>query len=448
MPHTVREGEFMPKKRGIGKGNIPIEKEFARRIEDGKIIKELPYITYNGELVSLFSVVHPTICKMCGAKLYIDQYGNRYILSSFGILEIPVTYWVCSNDNCKTHYHDEIIGVTSSKNYSDEYLEKQFYTRYKGKCSLFNNRAVGEIYTSDGDYDGRAACPTTLWKYEQVKGTFSIEDLRNTNIDFDGTIHCDGYWIKEGWRKFVEMQLGRKLTNKEWKKLRYKVIYVIATNDKVILDFEITDIHPSYISLIPLFSRVKTRLGEEKIKKVVSDEDSAIIGAVNSVLPDATHSFCVFHQLQHLTKLYIDDFKSLDKLPYWDKKFYEIAQELILADNTILSTIKLQELRSMLKDQDLTTTSEIAMEFVEKTYMKNKKILMSGFVPETNNVMEQLFSFINDFVYQIKSFKIRSGLKNWASNMLSIWNSREFNTGNYRGLSPLEISEYKYSGIS
>jgi hypothetical protein len=359
-----------------------------------------------------------------------------------------VIYWVCSNDACNSHYHDKIIGVTGSKNYSDEYLDKQFYTRYKGKCSLFNNRTVGEIYTSEGDYEGRAACPATLWKYEQGNGTVSIEELRKTDVDFDGTIHCDGYWIKEGWRKFIEMQLGRELSNKEWKKLRYKVIYVIATNDKVILDFEITDIQPSYISIIPLFSRVKIRLGEDNIKKVVSDEDSAIIGAVNSVLPDAIHSFCVFHQLKNLTKLYLDDFKTLDKLPYWDKMFYKIAQELILADNTILSTIKLQELRSMFKDQYLTTTSENAMQFIEEAYKKNKKILMSGFVPETNNVMEQLFSFINDFVYQIKSFKISSGLKNWASNMFSVWNSREFNTGKYRGLSPLDISEYKYSGIS
>lgn len=438
----------MSKKVGIGKGNISIEKEFAKRIEDGKIINELPYVIYDRELVRLFTVFHPPICIECGAKLYIDQYWNRYILSSFGILEIPVIYWVCSNNVCNSHYHDEIIGVTGSKNYSDEYLDKQFYTRYKGKCSLFNNRTVGEIYTSDGGYEGRAACPTTLWKYEQVKGTFSIEELRNTDIDFDGTIHCDGYWIKEGWRKFIEMQLGRELTNKEWKKLRYKIIYVIATNDKVILDFEITDIQPSYISLIPLFSRVKIRLGEENIKKVVSDEDSAIIGAVNSVLPNAVHSFCVFHQLKHLTKLYLDDFKSLDKVPYWDKEFYEIAQKLILASDTILSTIKLQELRNMLKDQYLTTTSENAMEFMEEAYKKNKKILMSGFVPETNNVMEQLFSFINDFVYQVKSFKIFTGLKNWASNMFLIWNSREFNTGNYRGLSPLEIWEYKSSGIS
>ncbi len=32
--------------------------------------------------------------------------------------------------------------------------------------------------------------------------------------------------------------MGRKITEKEWKKIRYKSVYVIATKEKVILDFE------------------------------------------------------------------------------------------------------------------------------------------------------------------------------------------------------------------
>lgn len=435
----------MFKKIGRGKGNIPIEKGFAKRIEDGKIIKELPLIMHDGKIVHLFTVIHPTVCVKCGAKLYVCLHYDRHILSSFGILEVPVIYWECSNDACNSYYHDKIVGVTGSRNYSDEYFDIQFHTRYIGKCSLFNNRSVGEIYTSEPGYGGRAACPTTLWKYEQTRGPISLEELKNTDIDFNGTLHCDGYWAKDGWRKFVEKHLGGELTDKEWKKLRYKVIYVIATDDKVILDFEITDINPSYISLIPLFSRVKRRFGEENIKKVVSDKESAIIDVVNCVLPNATHSFCVFHQLQNLTKLYLEDFKSLDKLPFWDKKFYEIAKDLILADNAILSTALLQELRMMLEKEVLTKASKSAMNYAEDAYAKNRKILEKGFVPETNNVMEQIFSFINDFVYLIKSFKTVSGLKNWGANMSSIWNHREFNTGKYRGLSPLEIQKYKCS---
>ena len=77
---------------------------------------------------------------------------------------------------------------------------------------------------------------------------------------------------------------------------------------------------------------------------------------------------------------------------------------------------------------------------LEAAYKKNRKFLEKGFIPETNNTMEQLFSFIDDFIYQAKSFKIVSGLKNWAANMFSVWNHRKFNTGYHRGETPLEIA--------
>ena len=41
---------------------------------------------------------------------------------------------------------------------------------------------------------------------------------------------------------------------------------VVATEDKVVVDFEITDRDPSYVQLIPLLSRIKKRLGEDEIK--------------------------------------------------------------------------------------------------------------------------------------------------------------------------------------
>ena len=422
-----------------GKGNRAIEKEHARRIENGKIVKELPLVNYDGVLLPLFSVVSPSSCFVCGVKLHNNKTYNRYIISQCGILEIPVTYWECSNEECDAYYTDMIVGVDGSDNYSVEYMDIQYHTRYEGKCSLFNNRRVGEIYTSEGEYSGRAACPTTLWKYEQERGKTSLEDLQNTEIQFNGTIHCDGYWVKDGWRKFVEKRLGRELTHREWKKLRYKVIYVIATDDKVTLDFVITDIQPSFLSLIPLFSRVKNRLGEENIKRIVSDEDSAIIDAVKRILPDATHAFCVFHQLMNLTDIYLKQFKKLDKLPEGDNVFYEKGKDLIMAENCIESTVTLRELDKLFYAIN-TEASRQAMIYLEKTYKKNRKYLEKGFVPETNNVMEQLFSFINDFVYQAKSFKTLYGLKNWTANMFSVWNHRKFNTGFHRGLSPLQIA--------
>lgn len=422
-----------------GKGNIPIDKVHARRIENGKIVKELPLVDYQGELLPLFSVASPLLCSKCGSKLNRNKSHNRYILSHHGVLEIPVTYWECSDKECNGHYADTIVGVDGSRNYCEEYLAIQYHTRYEGKCSLFNNRRVGEIYTEDGDYRGRAASPATLWKYEQDRGVVSMEGLQSTDVPFDGDLYCDGYWVKDGWRKFVEERLGRELTDREWKKLRYKVIYVIATGDKVILDFVITDIQPSFISLIPLFSRVSNRLGERNIKRVVSDEDWAIIDAVSLVLPNATHAFCVFHQLKHLTKIYLDQFKTLENIPYNDKQLYEKGKELIMADNCILSTAILSELAGLFKNIN-TEVSQQAMIYLKKTYKKNRKFLKKGFEPETNNVMEQLFSFIDDFVYQTRSFKIVSGLRNWAANMFSVWNHRKFNTGNHGGMSPLDIA--------
>ena len=85
---------------------------------------------------------------------------------------------------------------------------------------------------------------------------------------------------------------------------------IVATEDKVVVDFEITDREPSYVQLIPLLSKIKKRLREEEIKKVVSAKGWAIIGSVKAVLPNAVHRFCVFHQLEKLTRIYLDKFRT------------------------------------------------------------------------------------------------------------------------------------------
>lgn len=82
----------------------------------------------------------------------------------------------------------------------------------------------------------------------------------------------------------------------------YQSVYVIATKEKVILDFEVTDRLPTIEALMPLFIRIKNRFPEGKIQKIISDEDKAIIGAVKSVFPEVAHSFCVFHQLKKLAR--------------------------------------------------------------------------------------------------------------------------------------------------
>lgn len=290
----------------MSKGNISINKNMAKIIDNGRITQELPLILSGGRMTHLFSPISPTNCIVCGSPLKINENYTRYLITSYGIIERPVSYWICSNPGCGKHHTDMILGVTGSANYSDEYKDRQIDVRYNGRCTLWNTRIVGEIYTKGlTDVSGRAPCPTTLWKYEQDGGKISTQELAAQEINFDGTLYIDGYFVKVGWRKFIEAQIGRAFTDTEWKKMRYKIIYVVATKEKVVLDFEITNNMPSHVELIPLLKRIKERIPEAQINKIVSDEDRAIIGAVRVVFPKTPHAFCVYHRklLQRSSKM-------------------------------------------------------------------------------------------------------------------------------------------------
>jgi hypothetical protein len=348
-----------------------------------------------------------------------------------------VTYWECPS--CKNFYcSDQIVGVLGSNNYSDEAKDKEYYTRNMGKTSLWNAKGIGEIWIQGEE--PRAPCPATLWRYDQLKGKVALEKLRTEEVNFNGTLHLDGYYIKCGWRKYLEEKLGRELRRREWRRLRNKVIWVCSTEEKVILDFELTGLEPSFFQLIPLLSRIKERLGEGEIKKVVSDEDWAILGSVKAVLPWAVHSFWGFHRLEKLTRIYLDKFKAMDKIPAEDLGFYELCKELVLAEDAVNSSIIFKELQDMLSSRKLSHASSRAMGYLSEVYRKNRKLLEKGFTPETNQVMEQLFSFINDFAFMCRSFKIEDGLRNWASNLFLLMNHRPFNTGSNRGFSPLMLA--------
>ena len=425
------------------KGNISINKSLAKEVENGKVIQVLPDIPVNRVRLPLFTDMPPTRCSVCGSSLKSNEKYDRFIISSYGILLCPVTYWICSK--CGKHHTDTIVGVTGSANYSDEYKEKQNAVRYNGRCSLWNTRTVGEIFTEGlTDISGRAPCPTTLWAYEQKKDKISAQELSDQEINFNGTLHIDGYWVKSGWRTYIEAQLERTLTQREWKKLRYKSIYVVATEDKVVLDFIITNINPSYLELIPLLDQIKDRIPEEKILKIVSDEEYAIIGAVSTVFPNAIHSFCVLHQLKNLTKKYLDEFGSIENIPSNDLKLYKLAQKLILAETAIHSSISYQGIVKLASSTGLSRVSQKVIAYAEEIYRKNLKLLEKGFTPETNNAMEQLFSLINNFVDQARSFKATFSTVNFFYNLFASINRRCFNTGDWKGFSPLNRSKMKY----
>ena len=163
------------------KGNLLINKSLKNYVEKGHIVQELPEVEFEGKMYSLFAPISPTHCIICGSPLKWNEYYDRFAISSYGIIRCPVTYWICSNPNCKKHHHDKLIGVTGSVNYSNEYNEKMKCVRYNGRCTLWNSRITGEIFTEGlTDTSGRAPCPTTLWKYEQIQGKISAQELQVT----------------------------------------------------------------------------------------------------------------------------------------------------------------------------------------------------------------------------------------------------------------------------
>jgi hypothetical protein len=205
----------------------------------------------------MFSISSPTHCDNCGNKLHVNSHYTRFILSSHGIIALDITYWTCPA--CKKHLHDQIIGVPGSANYSYEFYEKQMSVRYNGRCSLNNSRRIGETYTEGlTDVCGRAPCATSLWLYEQKQAEISKQELLSQEIGFDGTLYIDGKWVKKCGKKKLEALLGRELSKKEWNKMRYKSIYVVATKEKVILDFEVTKYIPKYEDLVPLIIYIPT----------------------------------------------------------------------------------------------------------------------------------------------------------------------------------------------
>lgn len=400
-------------------------------------------VPYMNTYVPLFTVISPCQCKKCQAPLETNGYYDRYIISSYGILRILVKYQYCTDPLCETFHSDHIVGVRGGANYSDEFLEKERHTRHIGKCSLSNTSIIGEIFTKDFTNQGRAPCATTIWKYDQKQGELALEELKETEVKLhDKKIYVDGIYIKHGYKGELEKLLGKEISWWQWKKLRYKIIYVAATPEKVILDFQITNYQPSFMELIPLFSRLEKRFGKQNIKTIVSDEDWAIINAAKAIFPDANLSFCVFHQLKKIDKIFFDVYRSIDEMSEFEKKAYRLLKMIVMAESVIESTKYLADVETLMKDRKVSKIVKEGYNYVKKKYFSNREMFEKNMKPETNNTMEQIFSTFKDFVIQCRSFKILSGLRNWAANLFSIKNSTPFKSGVFCGLTPLTINNY------
>ena len=317
--------------------------------------------------------------------------------------------------------------------------------RYNGRCSLNNSRRIGETYTEGlTDVCGRAPCATSLWLYEQKQAEISKQELLSQEIGFDGTLYIDGKWVKKCGKKKLEALLGRELSKKEWNKMRYKSIYVVATKEKVILDFEVTKYIPKYEDLVLLITRIKNRFPEGTIKKIVSDEDTAITKAIKAVLPKIIHGFCIFHQLKNVTKRYCDEFKSIKNIPDDEKCVYDEICQLIRSDTVIDSVIHYRNIVNLQNRMELSEASCDAISYAKKVFLKNKDLLKEGFTPETDNTMEQIFSLICDIINAARSFKSSSGLASFCFNLFTYFNKRSFCTGKWRGFSPLIRARFQY----
>jgi hypothetical protein len=86
-----------------GKGNKAIDKTNAKRIENGKIVRDLPLVPFNGKIVPLFLVISPIVGPEESLKVN-DNYC-RHILSSYGVLQIPVAYWKSSLKKILFRHH-------------------------------------------------------------------------------------------------------------------------------------------------------------------------------------------------------------------------------------------------------------------------------------------------------------------------------------------------------
>jgi hypothetical protein len=425
------------------KGNKIIDKSTAKTIFEGNILIPLPKLLVGNRFHSLFSIISPTHCDFCGTKLNVNSHYTRFILTSYGTITRNTTYWICPN--CKKNFHDQIVGVSGSANYSDEFYDKQKFVRYDGRCSLHNSQRIGETYTEGlTDICGRAPCATSLWLYEQKQAELSKQELLDQKVGFDKTLYVDGDWIKKGWKTKFETLLGREISEKEWKKMRYQSVYVIATKEKVILDFEVTDRLPTIEALMPLFMRIKNRFPEGKIQKIVSDEDKAIIGAVKRVFPEVAHSFCVFHQLKNVSKRYYEEFNSIEDIPDNDRVVSNEICQLIRSDTVISAVACIQKIRELESNLELSKASHKAISYAEEIFKKNVSFLKKGFTPETDNTMEQIFSLIGDIVDKARSFKTGSGLTNFCYNLFTSFNKRCFSTGKWRGFSPLMRTRFQY----
>ena len=107
--------------------------------------------------------------------------------------------------------------------------------------------------------------------------------------------------------------------------------------------------------------------------------------------------------------------------------------QIILSESVIEASAYFSKVEEMIRGIDLSPVVMRTYRYVKRKYFSNRKLFEKNIMPETNNIMEQIFSTIKDFILQCRSFKLISGLRNFIAILFHTKNSEAFVSGKHRG---------------
>jgi hypothetical protein len=119
-----------------------------------------------------------------------------------------------------------------------------------------------------------------------------------------------------------------------------------------------------------------------------------------------------------------DEFKSVKNIPDDEKKilYDEICHATFRYNHRFDHTLS----ENFKNYMELPEASINAISYSKEIFLKNKDLLKEVFLPETDNAMEQIFSFICGIINTARSFKSSSGLASFCYNLFTYFNNRFF----------------------
>ena len=103
----------------------------------------------------------------------------------------------------------------------------------------------------------------------------------------------------------------------------------------------------------------------------------------------------MFRQLKNVNKKYSNEFKSIEYIPDNDELVYNEICQLIRSDMILSAVVCFQKIRELNSNLELPKASHKAISYAKEIFKKNVSFLKKGFTPETDNTMEQIFSFMD-----------------------------------------------------